>query len=299
VLLIDDVVTDLHIANVGCSESPLPAHGRESTEAIMRFVSLASSAVFLLSLAALAASDEALRVAGNGVNVRAKPSMQASVLAQARRGEPALELSRAGEWIRVRLPERNTVGWIHASLLETPAGLPAPPAAPASTAASEPATSAAPVSPAPSAAGSAPVGTTTRVRVGEAVELPAPGDLTTPQLAGSESAGATSSKPALPQVAVVSGANDAAAIGQLKENVDYINASAMGAAGVTLFTGIRSLGDGVVQVTATDTWSTVPEAGKQSYMNSLFATWSAAAGGGPTLRVEVVDPTGQVLRQMP
>jgi hypothetical protein len=251
----------------------------------MRFVSIASGAVFLLSLAALAASDEALRVAGNGVNVRAKPSMQASVLVQARRGEPALELSRRGEWIRVRLPERNTVGWIHASLLETPA--------------MQPATPAAPVSPAPSTGASEPVGTTTRVQVGEAVELAAPGDLTAPQLPGSESAGAAPHRPALPQVAVVTGTDDAAAISRLKENVDYINASAMGAAGVTLFTGIRSLGDGVVQVTATDTWSTVPEAGKQSYMNSLFATWSAAAGGGPALRVEVVDPTGQVLRQMP
>ena len=266
----------------------------------MRFVSLAAGAVFLLSLAALAASDEALRVAGDGVNVRAKPSIDATVLVQARRGEPALELSRAGEWIRVRLPGHDTVGWIHASLLETPAGLPATPAAhvPGAVHDTQPARRP-PVSPAPSTAASEPVGTTARVRVGEAVELPAPVDLTAPQPGGSESAGAAPPKPALPQVAVVSGANDAAAIGLLKENVDYINASAMGAAGVTLFTGIRSLGDGVVQVTATDTWSTVPEAGKQSYMNSLFATWSAAAGGGPALRVEVVDPTGQVLRQIP
>jgi hypothetical protein len=251
----------------------------------MWFASLASGAVFLLSAAALAASSEALVVAGDGVNVRVKPSMQASILIQVRRGESALELAREGEWIRVRLPGRDAAGWIHASLLETPAGLPAAPAAPKPQA--------------PSASAPEPTGTAPRVQVGEAVEQAAPGNLSASPSPAAESAGAATSKPASPQVAVVAGMGDAAALARLKENVDYINESALAAAGVTLFTGIRSLGNGVVQVTATDTWSTVPDAGKQSYMNSLFATWSAAAGGGPALRVEVVDPTGQVLRQMP
>ena len=41
----------------------------------------------------------------------------------------------------------------------------------------------------------------------------------------------------------------------------------------------------------------VPEGGQQSYMNTLFDRWQAAAGTAGRLRLQVVDETGQVLRR--
>jgi hypothetical protein len=103
------------------------------TETTMRFVNLAGSAVMLFGSVALAAEGDPLRVSGDGVNVRARPESGAPILRQVNREEPVIELGRAGDWVEVRLPDRDTRGWIHASLLTTGDGpLPAatPPAAP-------------------------------------------------------------------------------------------------------------------------------------------------------------------------
>ena len=74
-----------------------------------------------------------------------------------------------------------------------------------------------------------------------------------------------------------------------------LNERALAAAGVDLFTGVTPAGNGTVQVTATEAWGVVPEGGQQSFMNTLFGHWQAAAGAERPLRLQIVDETGQVL----
>jgi hypothetical protein len=113
----------------------------------MRFASLAAGLMVVLSGAALAATGDRLVVIGDGVNVRARPATGAPILLQVYRNEPAIELERKGEWVEVRLPNRDVAkGWIHESLLSggNGAGQPAAPAAAGLAAAERPAAAAAP-----------------------------------------------------------------------------------------------------------------------------------------------------------
>jgi uncharacterized protein YgiM (DUF1202 family) len=215
---------------------------------MMRFASLAGSLVVLCGGAALAAPGDALVVTADVVNVRAGPGSDAPVLRQVDRDEQALELARQGDWVQVRLPDRDAVGWIHGSLLATVVSRPAAEvAAPAPVAGAQPG----------DAAGQA-----------EPDQMAATGEPAT-----------------------------AAALARFRETVTNLNERALAAAGVDLFTDVKALGDGVVQVTATDAWTVVPEGGQQSYMNALLGHLLAATGGGQPLRLQVVDRTGQVLRE--
>jgi Bacterial SH3 domain len=223
---------------------------------MMRFASLAGSLMVLLSSAALAAEGDQLVVTGNGVNVRAGPRAGAPVLLQVNRNDPAVELGREGEWVEVRLPARDTKGWIHGSLLSV-----RQPASAAAASQAPPAPAAEPA-PAPPATAAAPA--------------PSPAGPTGSQLAAVDSSDA---------------------LARFRDSVAYLNNRAVAAAGVDLFTGVKPAGDGVVQVTATDAWTSVPEGGKESFMRTLFDRWLAAAGGTQALRVEVVDRTGEVLRE--
>jgi hypothetical protein len=83
----------------------------------MRIASLASGLLVLLGGLAQAAEGDGLVVTGEGVNVREGPQSGATVMLQVHRHEPAVELAREGEWVRVRLPDQDTEGWIHGSLL--------------------------------------------------------------------------------------------------------------------------------------------------------------------------------------
>ena len=245
----------------------------------MRFASLAGSLVVLLSSAALAAQGDSLVVTGNGVNVRVEPRPNAKVLLQLYRNDPAVELERQGDWVEVRLPDRGATGWIHASLV-TVAGSAAPPAA----AAAEPAPPPAPP----------PVAT---ARPEPPTEL-APATPPPPQEpAASTNGHAPEVKPGSPQLAAVEHAAGTDALARFRDSVTYLNNRAVAAAGVDLFTDVKPAGDGVVQVIATDAWKTVPEAGQQSFMNTLFDRWLAAAGAGQPLSVQVVDGTGRILKE--
>jgi Bacterial SH3 domain len=113
---------------------------------MMRAASLAGSLVVLLGGAALAAQGDALVVTGEVVNVRAGPGSNAPILRQVKRDDQAVELTRQGSWVQVRLPD--AVGWIHGSLLATVVRRPA-----AEVAERAPGTQ--PPSPAPAAPGDA------------------------------------------------------------------------------------------------------------------------------------------------
>ena len=51
----------------------------------------------------------------------------------------------------------------------------------------------------------------------------------------------------------------------------------------------------MVQVAATDAWSSIPPAGQQSYANTLLDRWAAARGYGGPVSVQIVDEEGKVL----
>lgn len=111
----------------------------------MRFATLAPSLVVLLGGAALGAQGDALVVTGDVVNLRGGPGSDAAILRQVNRDDQAVELARQGDWVQVRLPDRDTIGWIHGSLLATVVRRPAAPAAPVSGA--QPGDAAAPAQP--------------------------------------------------------------------------------------------------------------------------------------------------------
>ena len=78
-------------------------------------------------------------------------------------------------------------------------------------------------------------------------------------------------------------------------NVRYLNSRALEAAGANLFSGIESAGDGVVHVSTTPAWQSIPPAGQRSYLNSLFDLWAVAQEGSGPAVVRIVDASGRVL----
>ena len=257
----------------------------------MRFASLAGSLVVLLSGAALAAQGDSLVVTGNGVNVRVAPKSNAKILFQLYRNDPAVEVAREGNWVEVQLPDRGATGWIHASLV-TVAGSAAPPA----PAAAEPVPPAAPPAAAEPVPPPAPPAVATASP--EPATEPAPATPPPPQEPAATANGhAPELKPGGSQLVAVEHPAGTDALARFRDSVTYLNNRAVAAAGVDLFTGVKAAGDGVVQVTATDAWRTVPVGGQQSFMNTLFDRWLAAAGAGQPLSVQIVDGRGRVLKE--
>ena len=216
---------------------------------------------------ALAAPGDTLVVTGDDVNVRVGPSSNARVKMRVYQDQQVMELQRQGDWVRAEIGgSGGQDGWIHGSLLAPPDGerVARPPAASAEF----PAAAAAP---APSAEGSV-------------IAAPPP----------AEPAG-TGEPAAIEPAAAPSGDGDPPDLERFRQSVDYLNSRALSVAGVGLFTTVETVGDGVVQVAATDAWSTIPPAGQQSYANTLLDRWAAARGHGGPISVQIVDPDGQVL----
>ena len=229
----------------------------------MHRAAVVGSCVALLARLALAAPGDGLVVTGDVVNVRAGPGTEYQVQLQVHRNQPAVELAREGEWVRVELAGRGEEGWIHESLLEVssraqPAAAPATPAAPAAP---------------PETARS-----TGELTVPSAQE---PGPSAFPSVDGA------SPEPS----------SESEALARFRSNVDDLNARAQALVGVELFTGAEPAGSGTVQVLVTEAWRLVPEAGQESYTNALFDHWRAVAGGPEPLRFQVVDPSGTVVSE--
>jgi Bacterial SH3 domain len=218
--------------------------------------------IALVANVALAAPGDALVVSGELVNMRAGPGMEYRVRLQVQRNQPAAELAREGEWIRLKLTDAAVDGWIHQSLLE-PATGDQPTGASASRAAqASPETAGSSAQPAlPSAQGPVPS--------------------------------------ALPSTdaALAEPASESEAPARFRSNVDELNARAQALAGVELFTGAEPAGSGTVQVVVTEAWDLVPEAGQESYANALFGHWQAVADGAAPLRLRLVDPSGKVVSE--
>jgi Bacterial SH3 domain len=220
---------------------------------------LAGGLAVLVTGAAFAAQGDALLVTGSNVNVRAGPSTEAGILTRVGMDEPAIERRRQGQWVEVELPGQNVLGWIHDSLLTS--GPDRPGSAQAQGEQHAPARDAGEVA-------------TLGVGTGEAhaTEIAATDALGTEEL-------------------------DASPLGRFRREVAYFNERAVAAAGVDLFTGVESLGEGGVQVVATEAWATMSQPGQQSYLNALFGRWQAAAGADQALRLEIVDPNGALMME--
>jgi len=64
--------------------------------------------------------------------------------------------------------------------------------------------------------------------------------------------------------------------------------------GVTFFTKAEDLGDGILQVTATDLWISGPQSAKESNVATINALWKAANDDLPVM-VQVVDRRGETV----
>jgi hypothetical protein len=277
-------------------------------EAVMRFASLAGGLMVVLSGAtALAANGDRLVVIGNGVNVRARPAASAPILLQVYRNDPAIELARSGDWIEVRLPNRDAAkGWIHDSLLSAANGTGQPLASAATgLAAAEPPAAVAGPPPTPAAVASPPPAPPPPEATAGPAAVAAPPPAAVPPEATARpappAAPAATAGPAPPPSAragpQLAAADSTDALARFRESVSYLNDRAVAAAGVDLFTGVKATSNGVVQVTATDTWNHIPADGQDSFLSTLFDRWLAVAGGTQPVRVQVVDGSGHLLKE--
>jgi hypothetical protein len=89
----------------------------------------------------------------------------------------------------------------------------------------------------------------------------------------------------------------AEALARFRTNLGELNARAVAVAGIELFTGAEPVDGSTVQVMVTEAWHLVPAAGQTSYTNALFDRWRTAAGGAGELRLQIVDPSGVVVRE--
>jgi hypothetical protein len=79
---------------------------------------------------------------------------------------------------------------------------------------------------------------------------------------------------------------------KFKEAFDELNGQIKKKTGIIFFTKAENLGDGIVQVTATDIWLSAPESDRKSNLNTIFQLWNEAEGSGLPIAVNVVDNYG-------
>lgn len=84
---------------------------------------------------------------------------------------------------------------------------------------------------------------------------------------------------------------------KFRKAVEALDDSVYRKAGVRFFTRSEYLGDGIVQVTATDTWVNAPASDRQGNLRTLFELWDAAEGSGLPIMVRVVDGSGKLVTQ--
>jgi len=211
----------------------------------------------LLAAPALAATGDALIVQGDGVNVRAGPSGDAPVRMRVHRHQQVIELQREGRWVRAEIAGTDGQEGWIHSSLLAP-----PIGEPATDdEAAEAATEAPEAPPAPPE----------RPEITTVVPL---------------------------QVEPAAGPNRGLGeLAQFRETVSYLNRRALALAGTDLFAEVKPGPGGVMRVVATDNWSTLPPAGRQSYANTLLDRWAAAkVSAGPVI-LQILDPTGEVVME--
>lgn len=257
----------------------------------MKLSVIAAPLAVLLGLAswphaeAMAAKGDQWSVNRSNVNVRSSPSTNAEILMTINPGETIVEIAEKGDWYFVEFPNYKKRGWVYAPLL-------APTGGNAAKVTAEPAAPVSPPEPAPAADVAAAPAPTAPVADGTAPAAP------TDSAAGASQEPQPEATPAASTaVAAVSPDQEPAAVKSFRDTVAELNERAVSVAGINLFSDVRSSGGGGVQVLATDTWSSVPEAGQSSYMNALFERWQSVANGLGPLSLQIVDPSGKVMME--
>lgn len=270
-----------------------------------RAVAATSLTIFLgsvvnLSEGASAAEGDLWAVNSTNVNVRSGPSTNTDVLTTVNPGDKIVEIAAKGEWFYAEFPDHNQRGWIYGPLLVKPgtseAAVKSPSDAPTKSAA-------APKADAPAPTTTAPVPVQPAPRE-QAVAVPAPAAPNVTEPVTPEPAAVQQQRPEPPspkseptKTAAASPSSEPAAVKTFRETVAELNERAVSVAGINLFSDVRSAGGGAIQVLATETWASVPEAGQSSYMNALFDRWQSMAGGLGPLSLQIVDPSGQVMME--
>jgi uncharacterized protein YgiM (DUF1202 family) len=86
-------------------------------------------------------------------------------------------------------------------------------------------------------------------------------------------------------------------LARFRETVSYLNERALALAGADLFAEVKPGPEGAMQVVATQAWSDLPPAGRQSYANTLLDRWAATkVSAGPAI-LQIVDPSGEVVME--
>ena len=78
-------------------------------------------------------------------------------------------------------------------------------------------------------------------------------------------------------------------------DVEKLNNRAKRIAGFPFFTKVENLGDGIVQLMASEGWIAAPRADRASNLNTLFRLWSAHEGSGLPIAVYIVDTRGNLV----
>jgi Bacterial SH3 domain len=90
---------------------------------------------------------------------------------------------------------------------------------------------------------------------------------------------------------------DLGELARFRETVSYLNERATTLAGADLFAEVRPGPEGAMRVVATEAWSDLPPAGRQSYANTLLDRWAATkVSAGPAI-LQIVDPSGEVVME--
>jgi hypothetical protein len=242
-----------------CLASDATANWGKALEATMGSRTLLASFALLLAAPALAATGDVLVVTGDGVNVRAGPSSDAPIRMRVHSDQQVVELQREGSWVRAEIAGMDgEEGWIHSSLL-----------APLRTDPPE-----AELGPEPEVA--APAG----------AEAPAAAEVPSPE----------QDVPLMIEPAA-GPAGDLGELARFRETVSYLNERAAALAGAELFARVEAGPEGAMRVVATQTWSSLPPAGRQSFANTLMDRWAAAKmSSGPAV-LQIVDPSGEVVME--
>jgi hypothetical protein len=84
---------------------------------------------------------------------------------------------------------------------------------------------------------------------------------------------------------------------RFRDTVAYFNSRSRSVAGFDLFGEVTAIGGGTVQLRASDGWARMPPAAQRNYVTALLERWAAASDRADHLRVQIVDPGGQVLME--
>jgi uncharacterized protein YgiM (DUF1202 family) len=70
---------------------------------------------------------------------------------------------------------------------------------------------------------------------------------------------------------------------------DELNTKIKSKMGLVYFTTAEEVGDGIIQIKATDTWVNTPKPDKENTLRIIFKLWDEAAGSGLPIAVYIVD----------